>query len=375
LGKKTQLRIEVVHKLALKQLTMTDAQVMLGCSERTLWRLLARRKSDPLFFQHRNTGRVAHNRKASELKSSIQALMRERYFDFNCQHAREKIEGELKLELKRETFRKWMHEIGLVKGARKKRRRPRFARDRMSQMGLLVLMDGSYHRWFGRNESCLIAAMDDATSEILWAEFCDSETTIDCLRVLKRVVEERGIFRALYVDQAGVFGCLKRAGFTQVERAMGELGTAVIYAQSPEAKGRIERLFRTLQDRLIPEMRLRGITGRREANAFLQDVFIPHQYRDKFTVIPHNPVSAFLPVHPTLDLGRILIRKETRVVAPDHTFSVGAETFLITEKLKHSIARYQIEIRWNEQGTGWSAYFAGRPLNVARFTRAKKIAA
>lgn len=375
LGKKTQLKIEVVQKLALGQLTMADSKAMLGCSERTLWRLLARQRRDPLFFQHRNTGRKAQNSSPEETKIAVQRLLQDRYFDFNLQHAREKIEENLGRRLGRETFRKWAHEVGIVKGRRKKRRRPRYARDRMSQAGLLVMMDGSYHHWFGKHESCLIAVMDDATGDILHAEFCDSETTIDCLRVLRQVIEGRGIFRALYVDQAGVFGSLKRAGFTQVERAMGELGTNVIYAQSPEAKGRIERLFRTLQDRMIPEMRIAGVRNREQANRFVQEVFIPHLYRGKFTVAPHNPVSAFLPVHPALDLRSILARKESRVVAPDHTFTVGAETFLITEKLKHSIARYQIEIRWDEHGRGWSALFAGKPLQVARFTRAKKIAA
>ena len=375
-GKKKQLQIDVTQKLTQGKLTMRDAQTMLSCSERTLWRWMRRQRTDPLFFLHKNTGRTPKNRIDPELKRAIQALMTEKYFDFNLEHAREKIEAELGLKLGRETFRKWMHEIGMVKLGQKKRRRPRFARERMSQAGLLVMMDGSYHRWYDHKESCLILTLDDASSEILHAEFCDSETTVDCLRVLRRSIESYGLFRALYVDQAGAFGKVgKRAGFSQVERAMGELGTTLIFAQSPEAKGRIERLFRTLQDRLIPEMRLRGIRTRVEANRYLSEVFIPHLYRGKFTVLPHNPVSAFLPVHPNLDLGAILVRKEQRTVARDHTFTVGSETFVITEALKHSIARHQIEIRWNEEGTGWKAIFAGRPLHIARFTRAQKIAA
>lgn len=267
LGHRDRFRVEIIYKVYSGQLSRSDAQKILNVSERTLRRYLKGFKADGIAFViHGNKKRAPKNRSPRELKEEIQELVQERYFDFNMLHALEKIKEEYSLVIKRETFRKWMHEIGMVKRARRRRTKARLARARMSQSGLLVMMDGSYHRWYGGEESCLIATIDDATSDILWAEFCDHETSAMCLRVLRKAIESSGLFKALYVDQAGVYGGMKRQAFGQVTRALEELGVQVIFANSPEAKGRIERLFQTLQDRLIPEMRLKGIYTRDEAN-------------------------------------------------------------------------------------------------------------
>jgi transposase len=376
LGHRDKFQVEIIYKVYSGQLSRVDAQRMLGISGRTLRRHLKSFKSDGIaFVVHGNKKRAPKNKSAVALKEDIQDLVKERYFDFNMLHALEKIKEEYGITLKRETFRKWMHEIGMVKRSKRRRTKARFARTRMSQAGLLTLMDGSYHRWFGDEDSCLIAIMDDATSDILYAEFCDHETSAMCLRVLRKAIESRGLFKSLYVDQAGVYGGIKRQAFGQVTRALEELGVQVIFANSPEAKGRVERLFQTLQDRLIPEMRLKGIKTREEANMYLQEIYIPHLYRPRFTVEAENKVSAFVPIHAAYDLKKVLCLKEYRVVARDHTFSLGAERYLIVEPIKYSIHKHRIEIIWNEQGTEWQAYFAGKPLKVARFTRAKPKAA
>lgn len=168
----------------------------------------------------------------------------------------------------------------------------------MSSPGLLLQMDGSSHRWFGDKKSCLIAIIDDATSK-LYAEFFPSETTQGCLKVLRDFIKKNGLFTALYVDKAGIFGGPKRCHFSQVKRACEELGIEIIFANSPQGKGRIERAFDTLQDRLAPEFRMRNITNMQGANEFLQKYFIPQTWQKKFIVQPEIAKNEFtsLPKH------------------------------------------------------------------------------
>ena len=144
----------------------------------------------------------------------------------------------------------------------------------------------------------------------------------------------------------------------------------MIYAHSPEAKGRIERLFNTLQDRLIPEMRIAGVKNMKQANEYLQKKFIPHQYHPRFTVQAENPRSAFIPVHPNLDLGEIFCIKEYRVVARDHTISLDGEVYGIITKLKHSIYKQRIEIRRYKKGK-IKAFYGGEELKIGKVTKYK----
>ena len=136
----------------------------------------------------------------------------------------------------------------------------------------MIQMDGSLHKWFGNKKSCLIIAIDDANSEI-HGEFFKSETTIGCMKVLKNLIKKKGVFKMLYVDKAGIFGGHKRQQFSQLMRACKELGIQI--AHSPQGKGRVERAFNTLQDRLIPDLRQNKITTMLEANRFLHQKFIP----------------------------------------------------------------------------------------------------
>ncbi len=226
------------------------------------------------------------------MKKQVQKLVQEKYFDFNLVHLQEKLFEELGFKIKYQTLRRWCHEINHVKRAKKRRSRPRYYRERMSQEGLMLQMDGSHHLWFGGRFLCLIAAIDDATSEV-FARFYEGETTSACLDFLKDLVSRKGAFKVLYTDKAGVFGGIKRENFSQVERALGELGAQVIYAHSPQAKGRIERLFGTLQDRLVAELRFNGIASIEAANEYLQNVYLPHLHNPKNMVQAHNPVSAY----------------------------------------------------------------------------------
>jgi hypothetical protein len=233
----------------------------------------------------------------------------------------------------------------------------------MESPGLLLQMDGSPHRWFGGKKSCLIAIIDDATSEI-HAEFFKSETTLGCLKVLRDYIAQKGVFKALYVDRAGIFGGPKRCNFSQVQRACSELGIEIIFANSPQGKGRIERSFDTFQDRLIPELRLNNVRDMDTANRYLQDVFIPSFWRNQIEVMSRNEDSEFTPVPDHINLDEVFVAKDYRKIRNDHTFSYGNKFYLIESPLKHSIAKQKIEIRTGKDD-GFEAYFAGRHLAVS----------
>jgi len=208
------------------------------------------------------------------LKRQVQNLIKKKYFDLNLTHLGEILERSHAIRVKRETPRCWAHEIHHVKRAKRRRSQIRKHRETMEAPGLLLQMDGSTHRWFGDKKSCLIALIDDATSEV-HAEFFEAETTLGCLKVLRDYIARKGLFKTLYVDKAGIFGGPKRCNFSQVKRACEELGIEIIFANSAQGKGRIERSFDTFQDRLVPELRLKRIKRMDTANHYLQESFIP----------------------------------------------------------------------------------------------------
>jgi len=368
-----QVALDIVVKIASGQIPKKQGQKLLRVSERTLRRYLREYSlRGALFVKHGNYNRPATNRSNPELKERVIALVREKYFDFNVTHCLEKLERDHNIKLSHDTLLRWCHEAHLVKRA-KKRRSPRVRRrrDRMAQAGLLLQMDGSPHCWFDGRPSCLIAAIDDATSEVPYGEFFVSEDTISCMRVLQKIIEKNGLFQILYVDRAGIFGGPKRAQFSQVKRALGELGIQIIFANSAEAKGRIERLWQTFQDRLIPEMRIRGIRSYDCANDFLQNQFLPTEYAPKFEVVPENLEPAYRPLPTGVNLREIFCLKEYRTCKRDHTFSWNGELYQIDSPLKHSIYKQDIELR-TYQDLSWKAFFAGQPLAVRKVKESDK---
>jgi hypothetical protein len=233
----------------------------------------------------------------------------------------------------------------------------------MSQTGIMLQMDGSPHKWFGNKDSVLIGAIDDANNEVPYAEFFLSEDTISCMRVLQKIIETKGTFDVLYTDKAGIFGGSKRANFSQVKRALEELGVQIIFANSAQAKGRIERLWGTLQDRLIPEMRLRNINSFAAANCFLQEQYLPNEYNSKYTVTPKSLKTNYKEVPEHIDLNEIFCLKEYRTVRNDHTFSWNSELHKIISPVRYSIAKQKLEIRTYQDLT-WKVFFAGKPIEI-----------
>ena len=369
-----QLKLDVIVKVVSGVFDREKACLILDVSQRTIRRYLkAYMDKGSLFVKHGNYQRSPTNKSSAELKKRALSLVKEKYFDFNMLHCLEKLASSENIHLKRETFRRWCHEIKMVKRAKKRRSKARYMRSRMKQTGIMIQMDGSPHKWFGNKDSCLISSIDDASNEVPFAEFFPSEDTISCLRVLQNVVAKNGIFQILYVDRAGWFGGTKRTDFAQVKRACEELGIHVIFAQSAEAKGRIERHFGTMQDRLIPEMRLRRIHSYQAANCFLQDQFLPNEYDKKFTVTPANLQTAYKPLPEGIDLNEIFCLKHYRIVKRDHTVGWQGKLYQIISPVKYSIFKQQIEIR-TYQDLSFKMFFAGKELPVTRVDPLRKAA-
>jgi transposase InsO family protein len=203
----------------------------------------------------------------------------------------------------------------------------------MPQEGMLVQYDGSPHIWFGEESCVLLAAIDDATGTILAARFVEGETSLNGMRILKQIIDERGIPEAFYMDQAGIYGKLDRDFTSQIARALQTLHCRLHIASSPQAKGRVERLFRTLQDRLVAELKLRGVWNIQAANEYLAE-FIG-AFNRQFGVKAENPTLAYLPnVFGDLDL--VFCKKEQRKVNNGNVFSYDGDHWVIEEKWNYN---------------------------------------
>ncbi len=197
---KAQLTVDIISKVAEKKITINNASKLLNKSRRTIERYLQRYYAEGIqFVIHRNKGRAPSNKMPIKMKHTVQQLIKEKYFDLNLSHLRDMLAKNENIMIKRETLRTWAHEIHHVKRAKKRRSKVRKRRERMSCAGLMMQMDGSTHQWFGDKKSCLIAIIDDATSEV-HAEFFKSETTLGCLKVIKDFIAIKGFFKTLYVD-------------------------------------------------------------------------------------------------------------------------------------------------------------------------------
>lgn len=372
-----QRTLDVASQVIHRQISLDQAALLLQKSYRQTRRIISRvRLMGALGVKHGNFGKRPANRIPDDRKRFVLDLLRDRYFDFNLAHFREKLAADHGLEIKRETLRRWATPEGLVKRGRTAGRRAKIrkARPRLPMAGMLLQMDGSTHRWMGNSgpECCLIGAIDDATSHCPYAEFFPAEDTLSVLSVLKSIVERVGVPEVLYVDQAGHFG--KRHSrtvylewekhLTHVEKAMQELGCKVLFASSPQAKGRIERMWNTFQDRLIPELRLSEVKRIPAANAYLQERFIP-EFNQKFSVPPARKKSAFKPV-PAIWKDRldwVFSVREWRKVSLSETISWNSRTYLVTNQYGLTLRRSTIELRTNLQGET-KAFFAGRPLGL-----------
>ena len=295
---------------------------------------------------HRLRGRVSNHRLEPGLIKKAVAIVKAKYPDFGPTFANEKLLDRHGIEISTYALRTGMIDAGLW---RRKHRKPvhRVKRERRACVGELVQVDGSDHDWFeGRGPRCvLIIYIDDATSKILHAEFVKAEDTLNLMRLTRDYLRRRGRPLAYYVDRHSIYKVNRDASLdeqmrdeqpmTQFKRAMEELGITVICANSPQAKGRVERGFKTHQDRLVKELRLAGVRTMEQGNAFLRKTYI-RDHNKRFSVEPINKTDAHRPLLPQHRLDRILSRRTERTVFNDYTIRYKNRFFQL---LKHQSVR------------------------------------
>ena len=289
----------------------------LGLSTRWVRKLLARRRQEgDGGIVHRLRGRKSNRRMGEQVRERVMAEVRQRYADFGPTLASERL-GEEGMRVRRETLRKWMGEEGLWQVRKKRLRQVHVWRQRRGSLGELVMMDSSRFRWLEERgpELYLIAMIDDATSR-LWGRFVEQDSTEENLRTLGGWVERWGRPLSLYTDRNSLFVTTRPVQQaeqlqgqvtprTQFGRALYELGIGWIAAHSPQAKGRIERLFGTLQDRLVKQMRLAGVATVEQANRYWEEVFLP-LWEQRFTMEPRRKQDAHRELGPEQRLEEIL---------------------------------------------------------------------
>jgi len=333
-------RHTIIQDVLAKRLKGTEAAELLGIHYIHLLRLKKKVAESGIHGILRR-GREAPNKKIDKLSKIVGNLYRKYYYDFNVSHFNEKLLEHHGISLSYESVRRILIMEGLHNPRRKKIVHRQ--RRRMPQMGLLLQMDSSQHYWLPaiKQKWWLIAIIDDASSEVIFARFFPSDTLYANMHVIRHTVETKGLFTALYADKASHFKTTRRAGLhysvnpeqddTQIERALHELGITFIPANSPQAKGRIERLFRTFQDRLIAEMRLAGIRNYKQANKFL-DAFIPdHNRRFAIKDVP----SVFRTLPAGIDLDTIFCVKKERTVNNDNTIQFQGQIIQIPPSYRH----------------------------------------
>ena len=292
-------------------------------------------------------------RTKDSVKEKICGLKTTKYYDFNMLHFLEKINEDEGINISYETLRKILIEKGLHNP--KKRKVVHRRRRRMPEAGMLIQMDSSQHQWINTVKSkwWLTAAIDDATSQLLKMKFFPSDGVFNNMEIIRKVVEHHGVFYALYVDRASHFKTTRLGGLhveidveqkeTNIERALKDLDITLITAKSPQAKGRVERLFGTLQDRLIAEMRLRNIKSYKKANEFIENYFIKY-YNDRFAKNTDTG-SVFKPLNPDINLDLIFCKKFQRKVNMDNTIKFMGRTIqLIPTKHKISFVKHIVDI-------------------------------
>ena len=273
----------------------------LKISERHFKRLKKNfRKFGPQALIHGNRGRKPPNAYPEEIKQKVLRLFRSQYHNFNLSHFTDILKEEHGIKVSRETVRSWLIKAGLLEPKPLKQKR-RKRRPRSKKEGQLVFLDGSLHVWFGKKQFTLLLALDDATGKALGGLFAPRETVLGYFRLCYEVFSGYGLPGDFYLDRHSIFITTRHEGVhvkqstqkpTAFQVAMAELGIGLIYAHSPQARGRIERSFRTFQDRLVKELALKGINDPEEANRYLREVFIP-RYNRKFAVEAEDPEKAW----------------------------------------------------------------------------------
>lgn len=359
-------RVHVIRQVMVKAVRQREAGEMLGVSTRQVRRLIQRvRAEGDAGLGHRSRGRPSNRQRAPAQKARVLRLYATHYGDFGPTLAAEKLSERHGITLSVETVRGWLRAAGVAHFQRRKRPH-RAWRARKAHVGALLQMDGSHHAWFeDRGPTCvLMAYIDDASSRVS-VRFYEYEGTVPALDSFGRYVRCYGVPLCAYADQHTTYRApgeptvaQQLAGEkpqSQFERALAELGVTLIHAHSPQAKGRVERLFKTLQDRLVKDLRLAGIATIDAANRFL-DTWLP-EYNRRFTVPPAEAADLHRPSPGARKLNRILCLKTTRVVRRDWTVAHHGHLY----QLETNVRAAQVVVEERLDGTIQLTHH-GRPL-------------
>lgn len=346
-----QIRIDVLVKYTQGNLNLQDAIAAFELGERQFRRIVKRfREEGVKGVMHGNRNRRPANKTPVDIANKIRQLYSTKYYDFNVNHFLEKLRTEEKLDQvpSYAVVRKILIKAKLIEPTQKKSRKAYARRKRYAKEGLMIQIDGSHHHWIrGLAPFCLTAAIDDATGKIMGAKFTPTETTFAAMDVVESIIQKHGVFQILYSDKAGIYGGGKRVGYTNMDRALSELGILSIQANSPQGKGRIERLFSTLQSRLIAEMRLAGINSIEKANEFLDSIFIEN-FNKQFGKKPTSDESGFVKFDNEKDLNEVFTMRESRIVQNGNVINYQSKSFVLRPDCY--LGKKAVEIRHYRNG-------------------------
>jgi len=355
-------RLRALELVEAERMTVAEAARLLGISERQCWRILARyREKGAAGLVHGNRGRPSPRRLAPAAREEILTLARGICQDYNDQHLSEVLQEEHGLQVSRASVRRIRRAVGLASPHKYRRRRGHQRRQRYPQAGMLLQLDASIHDWLeGRGpQLALAAAIDDATNEVVGALFRPQEDAAGYFLLLRSISQSHGLPLAAYADRHTIFQSPVKPTIeqeltgtvpqSQFARLLAELAIELIAAHSPQAKGRIERLWQTFQDRLVKELRQAGATNLEQANQVLA-AYLP-KFNQRFTVAPSQPGSAFRPLPADLDWEAVFAFHYQRQVANDHTISLDNHK-LPLPPLAHgrSYARAKVDLHHSMDG-------------------------
>ena len=342
LSQQERTKLHIVHKILNKELKHKEASEILSLSERQIRRIVSRVGIEgDQGIVHKSRGKPSNCGFPPKLKSKVIKHYRAKYSGFGPTFAAEKLFEREKIDIHRETLRKWLIEAGDWNRVRKSRSHRQW-RERKHHFGEIVQVDGSHHNWFEqRGQKCvLMGYIDDATGNT-FGRFYPYEGTFPAMDSFKRYIKKYGIPMSLYLDKHSTYKSTAQPSIEEVlsntkplsefERAMKEFGVNVIHADSPQAKGRVERLFRTLQDRLVKEMRLEKISTIEEANKFLVRYLSRHN--KKFAIKPAKQSDLHREIPKGTNLDSILCRKTRRVLRNDLTVEYKSKLYQIKDKV------------------------------------------
>jgi len=357
MSKKELTRLEVMQRLEEKRLKQKEAAELLGISERHVRRLLcAYRRDGESGLISKRRGAPSNNRLAIEVVVKARDLIYERYHDFGPTLAHEKLSEIHGLQISRESIRSLMIAEELWRPKKLKRPPVHQMRERRACFGELVQIDGSPHAWFEeRGPVCtLLVYIDDATGKLIELYFTPGETTFGYFAATQRYVTRYGKPMAFYSDKNSIFkvnikNALSGSGMTQFSRAMKEIDIEIICANTPQAKGRVERAIQILQDRLVKEMRLRGISTIDDANAYVIEFM--DDYNDRFAVEPRSSHNAHRALRPDEDLDQVFTLQEQRILSKNLTLQYKNVVYQIqTARPTYAMRKAAVIVCENDRG-------------------------